>query len=498
MADSWVAMQTRTRTDTGAPLATTDGALVPCPRLVFLRDAEQPERPSSYHSLGELDEIRFRRGAAGAERVGRVLTLALPDAWASSDHGRLVRQEQGWLLDDPRSKNGTAVDGELARRRLLPEAALLEIGRSFFWFSQAGVHIAPSTHEAPGPTDWPLTTFSPELAHGFEVLARLAPTPISIVLCGETGTGKEVVAQTLHGRSRRAGEFVGVNCGALPSTLLEAELFGHRRGAFSGAIAERRGLVRSADKGTLFLDEIGELPAEAQTALLRVLQEREVLPVGDDRPVRVDVRVIAATLRDLEGAVRGGGFRADLFARLAGHVVQLPPLRERREDLGLLLGALLAQLAPERAVKFAPPALRALFSYAWPHNIRELEQALTVALALAPDVVELAHLPVALRAPPAASVPAPRDTSPRDAAPRDAAPAELDEGDRVLREELVALLSRHDGNVAAAADAVGKPRQQLYRWINRLSIDLSEVRRPSEGYRGEDAFQRGRRRTTAR
>jgi len=190
-----------------------------------------------------------------------------------------------------------------------------------------------------------MATFSPGLAYAFGTLARLSARPISILLRGETGTGKEVIASAIHELSRRRGDFIAVNCGALPATLLESELFGHQRGAFSGATADRRGLVRSADGGTLFLDEIGELPIGSQAAFLRVLQEHEVVPVGHDRPIAVDLRVIAATLRDLSGAIDAGRFRSDLYARIAGHVVELPALRERREDLGLVIPALCARIA---------------------------------------------------------------------------------------------------------------------------------------------------------
>jgi transcriptional regulator with GAF, ATPase, and Fis domain len=436
-------------------------------RLVFLADVENPELASSSHALDEIDEVRFHRGDRSIERTGRVLKLGFPDARMSSDHGRLIRHDRRWVVDDPASKNGTLVDGAVARRTILGSTALLELGRTFLWFAHSQVDKVPS--HLTGDVDasqlpaWPagMTTFSPVLAQAFGNLVRLAALPVPILLLGETGTGKEVIAKAIHELSRRRGDLVAVNCGALPPTLLESELFGHRRGAFSGATADRRGLVRSADGGTLFLDEIGELPNASQVAFLRVLQEHQVLPVGDDRPVAVDLRVVAATLRDLTTAVDAGKFRTDLYARLAGHVVELLPLRDRREDLALLIATLHERIAGTPAIKIAAPALRMLVRHDWPRNIRELEQVLTSAIALATERIELEHLPESLRTPRVAAAPQPRL---------------LDDDDRELRERLVALLAEHEGNVFAVAEVLGKQRQQIYKWIKRLAIDLTEFR----------------------
>jgi transcriptional regulator with GAF, ATPase, and Fis domain len=348
---------------------------------------------------------------------------------------------------------------------------VIELGHSFFLFRQSLVEAVPShlasDVEANRLPVWPpgLVTFAPALACAFEGLVRLAASPTPVLLVGETGTGKELAARAIHALSRRGGELVAINCGALSPTLVEAELFGHRRGAFSGAAAARVGLVRSADKGTLFLDEIGELAPAAQAALLRVLQEHEVLPLGEDRPVAVDLRLIAATLRDLEAAALAGRFRSDLYARITGHIVSLPALRERREDLGLLIAAICKR---HRPVRLAPPALRAILRYDWPLNIRELEQALSTAIALAPeDLVKLEHLPAAVR-----GLRAGRVTEPSRV-------PTLDEDDRALRATLIELFARHGGNVLAVAKELGKERSQIYKWIKRVGIDLSAFRRTS-------------------
>jgi transcriptional regulator with GAF, ATPase, and Fis domain len=294
---------------------------------------------------------------------------------------------------------------------------------------------------------------------------------VSIVLLGETGTGKEVIARALHVLSGRTGAFVAVNCGALPASLLEAELFGHRRGAFTGAIGERTGLVRSAEGGTLFLDEIGELPPASQTAFLRVLQEREVVPIGDDRPVKVDVRLCAATHRDLAGLVERGAFRDDLFGRISGFTLALPPLAERRADFGLLLRALLARIPGASELRFAPAALRTLLTHRWPLNIRALEKTLLTAATLATDGVILpVHLIELLRRASCDDARPPAPPSPTLAAPRS-------EQDEALRDQLIGLLTAHRGNVVAVSRAIGRRRTQIYRWAHRLSIDLAGFRR---------------------
>jgi sigma-54 dependent transcriptional regulator, acetoin dehydrogenase operon transcriptional activator AcoR len=443
-------------------------------RLVFVANAEDLRTTTSSHALDDLDEVRFGRGPRGAERKRRTLTLSFPDGRMSSEHGALQLQGGRWILEDLRSKNGAIVDGAAVRSAVLVDGSVFELGYSCFVFRQTKLerelppHLAGDVLAEQLPA-WPagMATFSPGLAWVYDDLLRLASRAVSIVIGGETGTGKELVARAVHTRSARPGAFVAVNCGALAPTLIESELFGHRRGAFSGAVADRRGLVRAADKGTLFLDEIGELPLAAQATLLRVLQEREVLPVGEDRPVAVDLRVVAATLRDLDQRIAAGGFRDDLYARLAGHVVALPALRERREDLGLLLAALLPRTAN---VRFTPAALRTLLRHDWPRNIRELEQCLSTAGALAPGgVIDRDHLPAGIRNPRAAAA-TPEVVDGVEV-------GELDEDDRVLRDRLVALFAAHEGNVAAVAAALGKQRQQVYKWVKRLAIDLSAYRR---------------------
>jgi transcriptional regulator with GAF, ATPase, and Fis domain len=309
----------------------------------------------------------------------------------------------------------------------------------------------------------------------FAILERVAPSSVPTLLLGETGTGKEVFARRLHALSRRPGAFVAVNCGALPGELIEAELFGARRGAFSGAVSERPGLVRAAAGGTLFLDEVGDLPLPSQAALLRVLQEKEVVPVGGTEPVAVDFRLVAATHRDLDAMVKRGSYRADLRARLAGVTLTLPPLRERREDLGLLLRGFAADQG--RIVRLSVPAARMLLSALFPGNVRELQRAVEGALARAagtgdptgPVVLEPEHFPDLAQ--PSG------DDEDEDGGTDDALdPPPGSAPDDELGRQLLALLQEHKGNVSAVARVLGKKRMQVYRWVTRYGLDPERFR----------------------
>jgi transcriptional regulator of acetoin/glycerol metabolism len=432
---------------------------------------DRPRATPARHALDDVDEVLLGRGETRADRAdeGRVrrLVVQLPDAHVSSRHAKLERLLGRWTLVDLGSKNGTLVDGEVVRQHELVDGESIEIGRTIFVFRDA---VAVPRHA--GADAIGLPTLWPPLEHQHALLAELARARVPIVLSGETGTGKEVLARAIHAASGRRGAFVAVNCGALPPTLVESTLFGHKRGAFSGATEDSPGFVRASDGGTLLLDEIGDLPLASQTALLRVLQESEVTPVGGSRPVRVDLRVLAATHRDLEAMVTGGTFRSDLWARLSGHVHALAPLRDRREDMGLLIRSILDHLATETPfaaqVAIDVEAARALFRYAWPRNVRELHQALATAVLLAyasrSPTIAVEHLPAAIARPASIDDDAPEPTS------------ALSDEEQRHRDELVALLREHRGNLAAIARVVGKGRTQVQRWIKRYALDADAYR----------------------
>lgn len=257
--------------------------------------------------------------------------------------------------------------------------------------------------------------------------------------------------------------------------MLEAELFGYRRGAFSGAVAGRLGFVRAADRGTLFLDEIDELSPAGQVALLRVLQERQVVPVGDSQPVPVDLRVCAASQRPLPAEVEVGRFRNDLYARLLGCELRLPPLRERRFDVGHLAGRLVARLAPDRPVALAPAAARALVVYDWPRNVRELERCLAAALMLSGDrPIDLEHLPEPVQL---AAVRARVEPATATVTARVESHGASGASDEILPSRLAAKLVEHGGNISAVARDLGKHREQVRRWIQRFGFDVALFRR---------------------
>lgn len=304
------------------------------------------------------------------------------------------------------------------------------------------------------------------------LIRRVGPTDSTVLLEGESGTGKELVARALHSISHRStGPFICVNCGTVTETLLESELFGHVRGAFTGAIDDKKGLFEIADHGTLFLDEVAELSPRTQVNLLRVLEDRTYLPVGGTQPRRVDVRFIAATNRNLEQDVRDGSFREDLFYRLNVIPIPLPPLRERREDIPLLAGYFLARYvkALSKAVHhISPDAMAALMQHDWPGNVRELENAIHRALAMTDaSRIELSDLPEniasAMRRPGAFRITFPSQSMNLNDA--------LDEFERTC---LLDALRRTNWNITRAARLLGIPFRSMRYRIKKLRI-----RRPS-------------------
>src|SRR5215831_8914526 len=454
------------------------GRIAEPPHLFLSFHCDRPLASSARYCLRDVRSVEFARAPGGdithlvQSDVGD-FKLTVGDKWMSSLHAVLRHTADQWVLQDAKSKNGTFVNGRRCESAVVADGDLIELGHTFFIFREA-LPVAenrPESLEARSlrPAAPGLATIVPGLNEELEKVEAIAPSAVSVVVHGETGTGKELMAQAIHNLSGRSGPFVAVNCGALPSTLVESELFGYRKGAFSGAMEDRPGLIRSADRGTLFLDEIGDLPLTAQAVLLRVLQENEVLPVGATRPVKVNIRLLSATHRDLEALVADKKFRSDLLARVSGLTLWLPPLRERREDLGLLIGTILkrnfAKLADQ--ITFSPDAARALLLYQWPLNIRELERCVTAAVVLARGgMVQEAHFPEALRA--VLSNGKAEASGDTNGAPEE---GQLSETDQRRRDEIVALLREHRGNITAVARALGKARFQVQRWIRRYRIN---------------------------
>jgi DNA-binding NtrC family response regulator len=303
---------------------------------------------------------------------------------------------------------------------------------------------------------------SPGLRRVVELIAKVAPTPATVLVLGESGTGKELAARALHAASRRAGHpFVAINCATLSETLLESELFGHEKGAFTGAVARKAGKIEVARGGTLFLDEVGEMPLLLQAKLLRVLQERTFERVGGVQPLTADVRLVAATNRDLQQAIATGTFRADLFYRLNVIALTLPPLRERREDIPLLaahFAALHGRAVRGRPLGLSPAARTLLLRYPWPGNIRELSNAIERAVVLGQDdVIQPDDLPETLL----------------EAGPSTASPAVTGFHDALnlyKRELILEAVAVCGGNITRAAERLGLHPNHLHRLITSLDL----------------------------
>ena len=301
----------------------------------------------------------------------------------------------------------------------------------------------------------------------FQLLETLARSSSTILVTGETGTGKEVVARAIHHNSpRRAHRFVALNCSAIPETLLEAELFGHVRGAFTGAVGTRQGRFEQAHKGTLFLDEVGTMSPALQVKLLRALQEREFERVGDSQTIKVDVRVVAATNSDLARMVAAGTFREDLFYRLNVIPIQLPSLRERRDDIPLLVTHFIGKFAPGASIHLSQGAMRALMAYQWPGNVRQLENAVERALALSAgrQEIDATDLPPEVRDAPQAATP-PFVEFPEDGLDL---PGYLTSIERDLIQR---ALDRTSGNRNKAADLLRIKRTTLVEKLKRIGVD---------------------------
>jgi DNA-binding NtrC family response regulator len=306
---------------------------------------------------------------------------------------------------------------------------------------------------------------SPGMRSLFQLIETVAPTTTTILINGETGTGKEMVARAIHHASpRRQQRFIALNCSAIPETLLEAELFGHVRGAFTGAVVSRVGRIEQADRGTLFLDEVGTMSMGLQMKLLRVLQERELERIGDGKPIKIDVRIVAATNSDLGKMVREGAFREDLYYRLNVIQVELPPLRERREDIPLLVQHFLAKYASNGsgAPMVSQDAMRRMMAFAWPGNVRQLENAIERALALlgGRSTIEVADLPPEVQA---AQLPiAPTVDFPDDGVDMQGLVEQIE------RDLIQRALTRTGGNKAAAAGLLKLKRTTLVEKLKRI------------------------------
>jgi DNA-binding NtrC family response regulator len=382
----------------------------------------------------------------------------------SRHHARIERRGRAHAICDRGSRNGVFVNGVQVETAPLLPGNVLRVG------DLVGV-VYECDPGAPEPARelLPGLIGSSTLAWPLALLRGAARSQLSVLILGETGTGKELVARALHAQSGRVGPFVALNCAALSEALLDAELFGHERGAFTGAERARSGFIRAAAGGTLFMDEVGELSLAAQAKLLRVLEERAVTPVGSSSSMPVDFRLIAATHRELPELVISGAFRSDVYARLEGAVVRIPALRARREDIPELFRcsarAALGRACPRLSARF----VERLCVYDWPRNVRELKQTAERLAALHPNEPDWRchHI--------AGLLPGERSSGPPPLA-QSAPPSPARVG-RASRQGIETALTQAAGNVAAAARTLGVSKQTLYRWLTETGVSLEAFRR---------------------
>jgi DNA-binding NtrC family response regulator len=407
---------------------------------------------------------------------GESANLRIPVHAVSRQHAELALERGSWILRDRRSTNGTFVDGHRVLETRLEHGQELRFGDAILKFVSCeaeqyagyrldGTIAGSSRRIASHPSTLIGGYQMDRVARQIELVSREGTTsPLSVLLLGESGTGKEVAAQAIHRQSGRRGEFRAINCAALPKDLVESELFGYRRGAFSGALRDKPGLIRAAHRGTLLLDEIGDMPLEAQAKLLRVLQSKELHPLGATEAEPIDVRIIGATHQNLDQLLERGAFRQDLYARLNEYRIELLPLRERKEDIFMLLAAFFQRHGgTQLSVTF--PFMTALLHYDWPYNVRELENCAKRAAVLSDGrALDERMLPAEIRD----EMQGYGQTFQPAEGLRDGAPSQA---------ELVALIERHQGNLAAVGRDLGKARMQIHRWLKRYGIAIDSYRK---------------------
>ena len=424
-------------------------------RVALLRVVDGPDRGTEL----ELPPVGVVLGTEAA------CDVVLKDPFVSRRHCSVAPHAQGFAITDLGSRNGTIIDGVAVGKVVAPPGVALRIGKTLVQLMPADevLDIPPSTSDHFGA----LYGGSHAMRQVFGLLERASKSAAPILFLGESGTGKELMARGVHDASpRKDGPFVVFDCGASTETLIESDLFGHLKGAFTGAASDRQGAFAAAHGGTLFLDEIGDLPVSLQPKLLRMLEAGEVVPLGGRKSERYDVRIVAATHRDVFGEVARGGFRGDLYYRLAVVEIHVPPLRQRTGDLGRLVAMFLERAgASELAAQVGGAALERLQRYHWPGNVRELRNVITRAVALAGPDDDFQSLPFVLR--PTAAAPESVTEIKADRPFHEAKDALVA---RFEREYLNDLVQRAGGNLSQAARTAGLERKFLYKLLERAGL----------------------------
>lgn len=459
------------------------------PQTLHLRKARLVLQPGS----SEQKEMMFDQNVI---TIGSMPDndIVIPDDTVSRNHCRIVQDGADYLAVDLNSTNGTFINGVRIREAYLAPGQIVGVGNKQIRFQPVDekIPVIPIASEKFGS----IVGRSVKMREIFGVLDKIAPTSATVVIEGETGTGKEVVAQTIHDMSKRADQpFIVFDCGAVPESLIESELFGHEKGSFTGAVTTRKGLFEMAQGGTIFLDELGELSLDLQPKLLRVLEQREVRRVGSNKPIPVNVRVVAATNRELEEEVKAGRFREDLFYRLSVVRLRLPSLRERTEDIPLLVRHFLTTQRFNRdpdddRLLVAHPdeaTLDALARYPWPGNVRELLNVIeracsftdagTITLDDLPDYVAQARAPrEATKS--AADAPSDAQFDVPDRAALTELPFKAAKEEWITsfeRDYIADLLRRHDGNISQAAREADIDRKYFRKLMDKHGVEVNDL-----------------------
>lgn len=401
--------------------------------------------------------------------------IYLNDETVSRAHAEIIKNKEGYLIRDLQSTNGTFVGGLKVREAFLTEGSIIKVGKSRIKFipQDEELEIYPSKSNKFGD----LLGQTLEMRRIFGVLEKVSPTNVSVIITGETGTGKELVARAVHEKSKRSkSPFIVFDCGAVAENLIESELFGHEKGSFTGATTSRQGAFELADGGTIFLDELGELSLDLQPKLLRALESGEIKRVGADRPKRVNVRVVAATNRNLKEEVKKGNFREDLYFRLSVVEVNLPPLRKRQDDVPMLIEHFFnlskMESGLEKVEGFADEAFSLLKEYQWPGNIRELRNAVARAFSFCEgNQIEVKHLPDYIQE---RSV----VTKTHPAMDGDLPFKEAKEKwiESFEKDYLLDLLKKNDMNISKAAKQAGIDRKSVQRLIKKYNLDMKGLK----------------------
>jgi DNA-binding NtrC family response regulator len=460
-----------------APAPAPAAASAPAPRTRV--STEVASRAARLVHLAQCKLVVLKGSQRGKEfvisgdviRIGKVdeNDLVLPEETVSRVHCEILRDQKGHLLRDLHSTNGTFLDGAEIKEAYVRSGSVITIGAVQLKFQpfEERIEILPSDKEALGE----LVGSSLKMREIFGLIERIAPTEATVLIEGETGTGKDLVARTIHDLSRRKDKpFVIVDCGAVSGTLIESELFGHEKGSFTGATTTRQGAFETAQGGTIFLDELGELSLDLQPKLLRVLEQREIRRVGGNRTIKVDIRVVAATKQNLQKEVQKGKFREDLYFRLSVVPIRTPSLRERKDDIPLIVQNFLARMAKDGAAarEIDEPTMASLLAHDWPGNVRELRNVLERGVYLSPAGASGAPVKLLSMPPPSGAVGG--ASAPGFDEQRSYRENKEQWENEFEKRYLTWLLERAQGNISRAAREADMDRKYLHKLLKKHAI----------------------------